>query len=366
MREASRKSNQATLWDMDDVTSLAESSDGILPCDSPDGQTSGQSGLAPAPVSRSAKRAKGKAKRTTAIYGLNFFASSPSNDLQSFLASKSRQTMGEFGSPEYVLIWRQWDMESGPPICAVRARRRRTSDNVCSGWPTPDAAAFEAVDLERLQARRKECKERTGNGNGFGLTIGQAVPLLVGWPTPDHHHHGMMNIESTLAKMAKTGRAKNQTNLEDVVALTGRATPSARDWKDGRASQETLDKNSRPLNEQAVMFTGWMTPTVNDAKGSTCAYANGNHETPVLKLPGQTLSSSRVLTANTGESALNPAMSRWLMGYPQRRAIQGWDCCSPGWKEWEETQRILAELSSERDAIASGDSGGTEIASAPK
>jgi hypothetical protein len=41
------------------------------------------------------------------------------------------------------------------------------------------------VDLERLEARRQECKDRTGNGNGFGLTLGQAVALNVqGWATP--------------------------------------------------------------------------------------------------------------------------------------------------------------------------------------
>jgi len=30
------------------------------------------------------------------------------------------------------------------------------------------------------------------------------------------------------------------------------ATPAARDWKSGKASEKTLSRNSRPLNEQAV------------------------------------------------------------------------------------------------------------------
>jgi len=46
-----------------------------------------------------------------------------------------------------------------------------------SGWPTPSASGFEAKDVERMERRRQECRERTGNGNGFGLTLGQAAPL---------------------------------------------------------------------------------------------------------------------------------------------------------------------------------------------
>jgi hypothetical protein len=51
-------------------------------------------------------------------------------------------------------------------------------------YPTPSASGFEAKDPERLKARRAECKERTSNGNGFGLTLGQFVCLESAmWPT---------------------------------------------------------------------------------------------------------------------------------------------------------------------------------------
>ena len=42
------------------------------------------------------------------------------------------------GSPEYVLTWKEWDMISGPPICALRARARRISDKGFTGWGTPN------------------------------------------------------------------------------------------------------------------------------------------------------------------------------------------------------------------------------------
>ena len=48
---------------------------------------------------------------------------------------------------------------------------------VAATYPTPSASGFEAKDPDRLLQRRAECKERTGNGNGFGLTLGQFATL---------------------------------------------------------------------------------------------------------------------------------------------------------------------------------------------
>lgn len=48
-------------------------------------------------------------------------------------------------------------------------------DASLTGWATPSASGFECRDVERMNQRRAECKERTGNGNGFGLTLGQQV-----------------------------------------------------------------------------------------------------------------------------------------------------------------------------------------------
>ena len=68
--------------------------------------------------------------------------SSQSADLQLCLESRLRVRMAEFGSQEYVLIWKHWDMQSGQPICALRASRHRTSDRDCIGWPTPSARDY--------------------------------------------------------------------------------------------------------------------------------------------------------------------------------------------------------------------------------
>jgi hypothetical protein len=74
-------------------------------------------------------------------------------------------------------------------------------------WPTPTAHSFDIADVPALLARRERCKEKNKNGNGFGLTLGQAVKVAM-WPTP-----------------------------------------LSRDWRSGKASQATHDKNARPLSE---------------------------------------------------------------------------------------------------------------------
>lgn len=64
-------------------------------------------------------------------------------------------------------------------------------------WPTPTANEMRTTDREKLIARRERCKETAKNGNGFGLTLWNAMTLagetggalnptwvewLMGWP----------------------------------------------------------------------------------------------------------------------------------------------------------------------------------------
>jgi hypothetical protein len=278
------------------------------------------------------------------------------------------------GSLEYALTWKEWGMQSLVPICALRASGHRTSGNDSSGvqgWPSPTAEQFGHADLERLEKRREECRAKKVNGNGFGLTLSQAVALnLTGWPSPDASRHGSYSDpEKALARVSGKGNQKRNANLDDVaklilsgwpsptasladkgvrseegaiveaarnrgpdlaavVSLTGWASPANRDWRDGRASQETMDRNARPLNEQAVM----------------------------LAIPGPTSPSSHAGTANCVESlTLNPGFSRWLMGYRQDDLTHGWDTCSPDWQSWATVQQMLNEYS--RKPEATGQSG---------
>lgn len=143
-----------------------ESAAGSSPCGGPDGRQLDLFGPAPAPANRSAAPESNSPIGTTGTSGLKCSGSSASADLQRCLESRLRAVLGDSGSPEYALTWRRWDMPSGPPICALRASARRTSDSGCIGWPTP----------------------RVGVGGCTGTKykgrVEDAAASVVGWATP--------------------------------------------------------------------------------------------------------------------------------------------------------------------------------------
>ena len=118
------------------------------------------------------------------------------------------QLMLDGSSEEWLETWPRSGMMSNgiayrlPPLVPRISGTGSSSLRV----PTPSASGFECQDAERMLERRAECKEKHRNGNGFGLTLGQYVRMF--------------------------------------------PTPTARDYKSGKASQATHDRNSRPLSEQ--------------------------------------------------------------------------------------------------------------------
>ncbi len=79
---------------------------------------------------------------------------------------------------------RDWRSASGSPgyleARAAQTRGKPLNEEVyvqLAGWPTPSANEFAHADPVALAARRERCKETTGNGNGFGLTLAQLMTL---------------------------------------------------------------------------------------------------------------------------------------------------------------------------------------------
>src|SRR5271157_4056738 len=156
------------------VTFSLESEDGRMPCDSPDGQTIKPSGPALVPANRSAAQEKMKDFSTRGTCGPLFEGLSPSAILQSSLENRLRARLGVHGSPECEVIWKEWDMPSGAPICALRASARRTSAKGFTGWPTPQA--------HDVTGRSDHQKEIHGTKHGCSCLVQTAK--LTGWATP--------------------------------------------------------------------------------------------------------------------------------------------------------------------------------------
>ena len=303
---------QPMLPGFDDATSSPALQDGNSPSNSPDGPTNGPSGRVVARANRSRQPASGRGSKTNGTCGPSSSGSSTPSDRLASSVSRLLAEAGLNGGMEYRQTWKRQATPAGRSIWAHIASGRRTSGSDCSGWPTPVANEFECKDPGKTLARRKECKERTGTGNGFGLTLGQIVHT-----TGPNQAGGALPADAAMAGWA-TPMA---------------ATPGAGNCDYSRSVEAAM--GLRPGKNEPL--TGWPATTKTDAErhpspgGFTTKNITLNHA--VL---GATTASSPASTERRG--VLDAAFSRWLMGFPEN-----WDRSSPGWESWELIQKTLSE-----------------------
>jgi hypothetical protein len=176
------------------------------------------------PASPGVSPGNGRASRTRGISGLTPIASFARYDLGTSSWKMSQISLFTTTLEPYSGTWPAHGMMRSGQCWELATWVLPTAGNASGySWPTPRAIYGEHPGMQ-------DPRHLTG-----------AVQM---WPTPNVPNGG------------RTTWHAEQVGLEQAVRIW--ATPSARDWRSGKASPETMEKNARPLSEQVG---GQLNPT---------------------------------------------------------------------------------------------------------
>jgi hypothetical protein len=146
-------------------------------------------------------------------------------------------------------------------------------------WGFPDAHGSHEAPWPSSMAGTPAQKGYNEAGNNDSSR--RTVELVAGWPTPQSHDD----------RERGNTMADHHSFPHDLPNMTTWISPQVKDWRSGQGERYLEGKHAVSLNYQATLTHG------------------------------ERQSGSPAGTENRGQ--LNPAFSRWLMGYPAE-----WDACA--------------------------------------
>ena len=152
-------------------------------------------------------------------------------------------------SKECVHLWKTSVTKSNRSLFQLARWEQDTRDTGCSLLPTPTIPNGGRVNPEGTSATG-----RKPDGGKAQMDLGHAIKMELS-PTPSAGNFNDGETLESWEKRRQKNKAKgiNGNGHGTPLAIQAKlsAAPSARDWKNGKASP-TAERNSRPLNEQTI------------------------------------------------------------------------------------------------------------------
>tara|TARA_R110001606_G_scaffold68659_7_gene156579 strand:+ start:302 stop:1162 length:861 start_codon:yes stop_codon:yes gene_type:complete len=262
------------------------------------------------PVSRSLSQETEGGQTMTAISGLRCYELSKKPN-QDGLLEKMFLASSTWHSTMCKLTWRENTTKSGNSYYRLLPSMLTTEETESSSlptetqlWSTPAASTGGGIPLDAAERGWKweGTYWRRPDGTKYQT---QLIDQARMWPTPTVK--GNYNKKGLSAKSGDgLATAVNKARMWP--------TATARDWRSGKASEKSMRRNSRPLNEVVVREERmWPTPMAHEARLGYQDRSRGKKGT-------QESLTTKVINNLGGRQEvsgqLNPEWVEWLMGFP--------------------------------------------------